>query len=187
MGLSIMTSSLFGIGMTIVSNRRENLLKRYLATPMRPSEYIVSQIISRFMVLAVEFTAIMLCGFLVFGFNVYGNYLSYIVVSILGAAAFTGISLLCASRTKSVPMVSGITNLVSFPMMLLSGVFFSKNNFPDWLRQAVDYLPLTALNDALRKIALEGQDITTLGHEMAVLGVFAVVTSLLAQKMFRWY
>lgn len=187
LGLSIMTSSLFGVGMTIVSNRKENLLKRYLTTPMKPYEYIVSHLVGRMNILVAEFIAVMLAGFLIFDFKVFGNYLTYIAVAILGASAFTAVALLCASRTKSIPMISGLTNLISLPMIMLSGVFFSKNNFPDWLQTATSYLPLTALNDALRKIALEGQGIQHLGFEVIVLAMYAVIGGFIAHRAFKWY
>lgn len=187
LGLSIMSSSLFGVGMTLVANRRDNLLKRYLVTPMRPWEYMTSQILGRLIVLTVEFSAIALAGFLIFRFHVYGSFGSYIALAFLGAAAFTAIALLCASRTRSLPTVSGLMNMIMIPSMMLSGVFFSKNNLPDWLQAGVNLLPLTALNDALRKVALEGLPLVACGHEMAVLGVYLVVGTLLSMKLFRWY
>lgn len=187
LGMSIMTSSLFGIGMTIVSNRKENLLKRYLATPMRAYEYIVSHMFGRLMILTVEFAAVMIAGALLFHFRLYGNFFHFVLFSILGATAFTSIALLCASRMRSIPMISGLTNVISLPMMMLSGVFFSRNNFPDWLRTGTTFLPLTALNDGLRKIALEGLPIQALGHEVVVLGVYAVVAAVIAQRLFKWY
>ncbi|MFW7380289.1 MAG: ABC transporter permease [Oligoflexus sp.] len=187
LGLSVMTSSLFGVGMTIVSNRKENLLKRYLATPMKPSDYVVSHLFGRGFVLVAEFVAVMLTGFLLFRFQVHGNYLSYIALAALGAAAFTAVAILCASRTKSIPMISGLTNLITLPMMVLSGVFFSKNNFPEWLRSFSEYLPLTALNDGFRKIALEGQGLANLGFETAVLAVYLVIATLASIKLFKWY
>jgi len=187
LGLSIMTTSLFGVGMTIVSNRKENLLKRYLATPMRAYEYIVSHMFGRLIILTADFSAVMIAGYLIFHFRLYGNFLHYVLFAILGAAAFTAVALLCAARTRSVPMISGLTNLISLPMMMLSGVFFSKNNFPDWLREGTAYLPLTALNDGLRKIALEGLPIQALGPEITVLGLYTVIASVIAQRLFKWF
>lgn len=187
LGLSIMSSSLFGVGMTLVSNRKENLLKRYLATPMRPHEFILSHIMGRLIILAAEFLAVMAAGFLIFRFQVYGSWLAYAFFAVLGAGAFTGIALLCAARTRSIAMISGLTNIISLPMMMLSGVFFSKNNFPDWLIQLTNFLPLTALKDGLRKIALEGLPLSELGFEAAVLAFYLVVCSLLSQRLFKWY
>lgn len=187
LGLSIMTSSLFGVGMTIVSNRKENLLKRYLATPMRAYEYIVSHMVGRGIVLIVEFIAVALTGMLIFHFKVHGGFGAYFVFAAVGAAAFTGIALLCAARTRSLPMIAGLTNLITLSMMMLSGVFFSRNNFPDWLVQLSNFLPLTALNDGLRKIALEGQSLTALGFELGVLGVYLIVSAVAANRLFKWY
>lgn len=187
LGLSIMSTSLHGIGMTIVSNRKENLLKRYLATPLRAYEYILSHLIGRMMILAIEFAVVMITGFAIFHFKIYGSYASFIAFTILGAAAFTSIALLCASRTRSTPMIAGLTNLISLPMMMLSGVFFSKNNFPEWLRTAADYLPLTAFNDGLRKIALEGLSLPHIGFEIAVLSCYLIIPAILSTRLFKWY
>lgn len=187
LGLSIMTSSLFGVGMTIVSNRKENLLKRYIATPMRPYEYIVSHICGRYMVLAFEFTAVMLSGLLIFDFTVFGNFVSFLFIAILGAGAFTAIALLCASRTRSIPTIGAMVNLITLPMMMLSGVFFSKNNFPESLQGVLDFLPLTALNDALRKVALEGQTLSQVSFELLVLAGYLVFGTLITNRIFKWY
>ena len=187
LGLSIMTSSLFGVGMTIVSNRKENLLKRYLATPMKPYEYITSHIIGRYITLLAEFASVMLTGFIVFKFKVAGSFLSYVILSMLGAASFTAIALLCASRTRSIPVVAGFTNLITLTSMMLSGVFFSVNNLPTWLARISSFLPLTALNNSLRKIALEGLSIMDLGFEVSVLGVYLLISTILSIKAFKWY
>ncbi len=187
LGLTIMTTSLHGIGMTIVSNRKENLLKRYLVTPLRAYEYIISHLIGRMVILAIEFAVVMLTGALIFRFKVYGSYFDFAIFTILGAAAFTSIALLCAARTKSTPMISGLTDLISLPMMMLSGVFFSKNNFPDWLKEVTTFLPLTAVNDGLRKIALEGLPLSHLGFELGVLLVFILVPGILSTRLFKWY
>lgn len=187
LGLTIMTTSLHGIGMTIVSNRKENLLKRYLATPLKAYEYIVSHIIGRLVILAIEFTVVMVTGFVVFKFQVYGNLIEYLLFAIVGAGAFSSIALLCAARTRSTPMIAGLTNLISLPMMMLSGVFFSKNNFPEWLRAATDFLPLTVINDGLRKIALEGMSLHQLGFELGVLSLYLIIPAFLSAKLFKWY
>lgn len=187
LALSVMTTSLFGIAMTIVSNRRENLLKRYVATPMPPSDYIFSHIIGRFIILAVEFVTIMAAGWLIFDFHVEGSYLAFIVISALGAAAFTALALLCAARSKSLPFISGLTNLISIPMVMVSGVFFSKNNYPESVITWIDALPLTAMVDALRRIALEGQDLVGVLPQVGILSAYLIVGTLLTRLWFRWY
>jgi ABC-2 type transport system permease protein len=187
LGLSIMSTGLFGVGMSIVSNRKENLLKRYLATPMRPGIYLLSHIFGRCISLAIEFVAIIGSGFLIFGFAVEGNWLAFLTFSVLGAACFTSLAMLCAARTKSIATISGVANLFAIFMTMSSGVFFSKNNFPDSVQPVLDLIPLTALNDALRKIALEGAGFSENWAELLVLCVFTAVCGILARWRFRFY
>ncbi len=187
LGLSVMTTSLFGVAMTIVSNRRENLLKRYVATPMPPSDYIISHIVGRFIILAIEFAVIMLAAWMIFDFHVAGSWFGFISITLLGAAAFTAMALLCAARSKSLPFISGLTNLLSLPMVMVSGVFFSKNNYPESAQWAIDLLPLTAMIEALRRIALEGQDFMGIAPEAGLLTVYLVVCTILSRLRFRWY
>lgn len=185
--LSIMTSSLFGTGMLIVSNRRENLLKRYLATPMRPFHYILSHIFGRCFMLAVEVTTILVTAYLMFRFVPSGNLLILTAFALLGAGCFTALALLCATRTSSPATMNGMTNLISIPMMLVAGVWFSRSNFPDWIATPARFLPLTALVDGLRRIALEGATFSQLGLETAVLTAYMVVGAVAATKLFKWY
>lgn len=187
LGLSIMSSSLFGTGMTLVSNRKENLLKRYLSTPMKKYEFLVSHVFGRFIILFFEFSAIFIAGLLIFDFTIFGNIIDYVLIAVAGAACFTAIALVCASRTTSVPFMSGLINLISIPLVLLSGVFFSKTNFPEAMHPVIELLPLTALNDALRKVALEGLGLSSCGFELAILGVYFVFAGIAARVLFKWY
>ena len=187
LALSLFTSSLFGTGMTIVANRRENLLKRYMATPMNPYEYIVSHIIGRYFIFFVEFACILGAGMLMFGFRVQGNWLSLLTVGILGTASFTSLGILCGSRTANTSTYNGINNLLTLPMMILSGVWFSRVHFPDWLASVVEFLPLTACVDALRRVALEGVGLASLGFELGLLAFYTVVCTVFAKLSFRWY
>jgi ABC-2 type transport system permease protein len=187
LALSIMTSSLFGTGMTIVSNRRESLLKRYMVTPMRPYEYILSHIVGRGFVLLVEIAVILFAGWLLFDFKVLGSLVTFIGFAAIGTAAFTALALLCGARTNNTAAMNGITNLISLPMMLLCGIWFARENFPGWLIQVTDYLPLAPLVDGLRRIALEGAGISELGPYMLVLSSYFLGCTVLCKKLFRWY
>jgi ABC-type multidrug transport system permease subunit len=91
-----------------------------------------------------------------------------------------------ASRARTIEVVSGLMNLVMLPMWLLSGVFFASSNFPDLAQPFIRALPLTALNDALRAVMLEGRGVTGIAQEIAVLGVWGVGSFLLAVRLFRW-
>lgn len=187
LALSIMTTSLFGTGMTIVVNRRERLLKQYLTTPMKPLNYILSHVVGRYVVLVAEFLSVMLTATLLFGFEVQGSWFSYIFFACVGTAAFVAISIFVGSKTENAGFYNGLVNLVSLPLMMLSGVWFSKEGFPHWLSQLADFLPLAPLVDGLRKISLEGASIMELGQELMVLVAYAVVFTFLAKKTFKWY
>lgn len=185
--LSIMTSSLFGTGMLIVSNRRENLLKRYIATPMRPYEYIVSHIFGRTFIFIVEIAAILIAGFLMFGFKNQGSWIAFFTFTLLGTAAFTSLAILCASRTANPATMNGMTNLISLPMMLVAGVWFSNAHFPALIADVVRYLPLTALVDGVRQITLEGAGLSSLVFETSVLFAYTVAAVICSKLLFRWY
>jgi ABC-type polysaccharide/polyol phosphate export permease len=104
----------------------------------------------------------------------------------LGALAFAGIGLLVGSRATTTEAVSGIMNLVMMPMWLLSGVFFSSDRFPASIQPLIQALPLTQLVSALRRILLEGAGLWDVSAALAVLAAWAVVTFMLALRLFRW-
>ena len=187
LAFSIMTTSLYGTGMTIVANRRENVLKRYMATPMRPLHYIVSHIIGRYFILAVEILVILVTGVLIFDFEIAGSFVQFCAVAALGAAMFTSIAILCAARTESNAVMNGVSNLIVLPMMMISGVWFSRSNFPDWIAEPASYLALSPLLDGLRKISLEGLSIANIGPEISIMIAWLIGTTFLAKIRFRWY
>ncbi len=187
LALSIFTSSLFGTGMTIVANRRESLLKRYAATPMNTFEYIISHIFGRFFIFAVEFASIAIGGFLFFRFQVVGSWVDYLLVGILGVATFTALSTLFSSRTKNTALYNGLVNFVTLTMMFPAGVWFQRNNLPEWLQKVSEFLPLTALVEALRAVALDGDKLSHLTGPISVLLAYLAICAFGARKLFRWY
>lgn len=187
LALSLLTTSLFGTGMTIVANRRENLLKRMCATPMNPYEYIISHIFGRYFIFVVEFLTIMITGILLFGFQVQGNWLSFLIVGLVGTACFTSLSILCGAKTNNTSTYNGINNLITLPMMMLSGIWFSRNHYPDWLEGILGYLPLSACVDALRKVSLEGASLSQVSPELLLLLAYGLICTVVAKVNFRWY
>ena len=187
LALSLFTTSLFGTGMTIVASRRENILKRYRATPMKPLEYIISHILGRYIVSFVEFAVIMLSGFLLFDFQVLGSWFAFVLICVVGTAAFTALSILCGARTSNTAAYAGMNNLVTLPMMIFSGVWFSRGDFPGWLNAICDWLPLTPLVDGLRVVALEGGGLMDVQSQVLILALYAVAGALVTQKVFKWY
>jgi ABC-type multidrug transport system permease subunit len=125
-------------------------------------------------------------GMLAFDVPLRGSALALGTVCLVGALAFSALGLLSASRARSVEAVSGLANLIMLPMWILSGVFFSSANFPAAVQPFIRALPLTAAVDALRAIMLQGASLTSLGVELAVLGVWLVVPFAVALRIFRW-
>jgi len=186
LGMNLMGSGIWGIGFAIVDSRGKRLLKRFMATPMSRSEYLMSFLLSRLFFLILEVATLLGFGALVFGVPLRGSLIELSLICLLSALAFGGLGLLIASRAKTVEGVSGLMNFVMLPMWIFSGVFFSSSNFPDAVQPIIKALPLTAVNDALRANMLEGTPITGLGMEMAVIGAWLVISFVLALKLFRW-
>ena len=187
LALSLLTTSLYGTGMVLVASRREKILKRYRMTPMSTIEYILSHAVGRYLIMIVEFFVVMTAGYLLFDFVVIGKLFDYLILCILGTGCFTSLALLCGSRISNASTYNGLANLVVMLMMLLSGVWFSKAVFPLWLSEFASFLPLGALVDGSRKIALEGISIYSLGFEILVLTLYLVCSLAVTHKIFKWY
>ncbi len=186
LGMNLLGSGIWGVGFSVVQARQKKLLKRYMATPMRRSHYLLSFILSRLVFLILEVVALVGFGWLLFGVAVRGSFFTLAGITILGAFAFAGLGLLVASRAKTIEGVSGLMNLVMLPMWILSGTFFAYSRFPDAMIPFVKALPLTALNDALRAVMIDGAALTTLGAPLAIVAAWGAVSFVIALKIFRW-
>jgi ABC-type multidrug transport system permease subunit len=185
-GLNLMGSSMWGVGFAIVQTRVRKLLKRFVASPMRRSDYLLALVLSRLVFLGAELLFLLAAGYLIFGVTVQGSWVALLLISLLGALSFTGLALLVAARPTSVEAASGWMNFVMLPMWVVSGSFFSYSRFPEAVQPAIRALPLTALNDALRAVMNEGAPLAATWPEMAVLAAWGVVGFALALRVFRW-
>lgn len=187
LAVSILSTSLFGVGMTIVSHRKDGLLKQLFVTPLNPRWYLMSHVLSRGTILLVEGGALLIAAWIIFQFKVTGSWLAFGALSLLGAGATTSLATLLASRLSHTGAMNGLSNIVMLPVMLLSGAWFSRNHFPGWLQTVSGYLPLTPLVDGLRRIALEGAGWNGVLREMGILVVYLVVGVGLSGWLFKWY
>jgi len=186
LGMSLMGGGLWGVGFVIVDMRIRKLLKRLLATPMKRGEFLAAIMISRLCFMVPEVLIMLGFTWLTFGVVIRGSLLALVFLVFLGAFAFAGIGLLVASRAKTMESVSGLMNLIMLPMWMLSGIFFSYERFPDVALPFIRVLPLTALNDALRAVMLEGQPLAEQGLRLGILTGWGVVSFVLALRWFRW-
>ena len=186
LGMNLMGTGMWGMGFTIANARMKKLLKRFIATPMRKTDYLLAQFLSRLAFLIVEVITLVAFGWIVFHVRVNGSIALLALLCIVGGYAFSGLGLLTASRTRTIEGVNGLLNLVMMPMWLCSGVFFSYERFPEKVKPLIRALPLTMLNDALRAVMNDAAPFTRIAPHLAGLLVWGVVSFAVAVKIFRW-
>ena len=186
LGMNLMNSGMWGVGFALVDMRQRKLLKRFVATPMRRSDFLLALVSSRLVLMVIEIGLLLGSGVLIFHMRVLGSFLTILLLGAIGAVAFAGLGLLTASRAQKLESVSGIMNLVMLPMWIVSGVFFSSERFPAALQPFIKLLPLTALNDALRATILQGASLGAQSGRLLVLGLWGAISFGLALRWFRW-
>lgn len=186
LGMNLMGGGMWGIGFVIVDMRIKRLLKRMMATPMRKTDFMLAMIISRLVFMVAEVVLLLLVGHFAFGMIIQGSVASIVTVAFFGSMCFTGMGLLVASRAQKIETVSGLMNLVMLPMYVVSGVFFSAERFPKIFQPFIQTLPLTALNDALRSVILEGANLSSQSPHLAIMTLWGALSFLLALRWFRW-
>jgi ABC-type multidrug transport system permease subunit len=186
LGMSLMGGGLWGVGFVTVDMRVRKLLKRFLATPMKKTDFLSGLMISRMLFMVPEVLALLVFARYAFGVINHGSTLAVTFLILLGAVMFSGIGLLAASRANTIEAVSGIMNLVMVPMWIFSGIFFSSERFPDAVQPLIKVLPLTPLISTLRAVMLEGASLTDLFAPIAIMTAWSVVSFALALRWFRW-
>ncbi|MEX2531957.1 MAG: ABC transporter permease [Gemmatimonadota bacterium] len=185
-GFNLMSTGLWSVGYFVTQARQNLQLKRLVATPMRRSHFLLAQVLARFAFLIAEIPAMVIFAWLAFGVRIEGSLFTLGVVVLAGAACFTGFGLVACSRTRTTEAVSGIINSIIMPLVVLSGVFFSTARFPDELQPFIQFLPLAALNDALRAVYNDGLPITAVAGDLVILAGWTVLSFFLALRWFRW-
>jgi ABC-type multidrug transport system permease subunit len=186
LGMNLMGGGIWGLGFSIVDARRKNLLKRLVASPMRKSEYLLSFLLSRLVMLCFEILTFVGFSVLVFGVPLRGSLTQLGALCLLASLSFSALGLLIASRVRTIEAASGLMNLAMLPMWVLSGIFFSAERFPDAVQPFIRALPLTAVIDALRANMIQGQSLTQLGWQLAVMTCWLVFGFAIALRLFRW-
>ena len=186
LGMNLMNSGMWGIGFALVDMRQRKLLKRFVATPMRRTDFLLALASSRLVLMVLEVALLLGFGVLVFHMPVLGSIVSVLLLGTVGAVAFGGIGLLTACRAQKIESVSGLINVVMMPMWIFSGVFFSYQHFPAMAQPFIKALPLTALNDALRATILEGASLPSQSVRLLILALWGGISFILALRWFRW-
>ena len=188
--MAIMQTGLFSVTFTLIRFKVQGVLRRLNATPIGASHFIIGQLITRVIVVLVQTYILIFVGILVLGVTIGSKnpfaWLEIAIVSLIGGAVFLSIGLAISGWAKTEDTAAPITNLISMPMMFLSGVFFPLSVMPSWVANFAKFLPLTFLADSLRAIAVGGATITDLGYQMLGLFIWLLVGLTLAVKLFKW-
>jgi len=186
LAMSIMQMGVFSVAFVFVDLKKRGILRRLRVTPLNTNDFIMAHVVTRLIVLLLQVTLLITCGILFFHLNFIGSLWNLFVVGVLGAIVFLAIGFCIAGVSKSEDQVAPLANVITLPMMLLSGVFFSRANLPGFAHGITSVFPLTYLADGLRSIAIDGAGLREVLHPLAGLGVWCVLSCFLAVKLFRW-
>jgi ABC-2 type transport system permease protein len=186
LAMNMMFSALYGVGYVIVRYRKNGVLKRLRATPLTAFEFLAAQVVSRlWLIMAITIAVYAGADFFI-DFSMFGSYLDLLVVFALGAVSVISLGLVLASRTASEELAGGLLNLISWPMMFLSGVWFSLEGVNPIVQKLSLIFPLTHLIKAARAIMIDGAGLTDVMPQLVTLAVMSAVFLLLGAMAFRW-
>jgi ABC-type multidrug transport system permease subunit len=187
LGMNVMFSSLFGVGYVVVRYRKNGFLKRLRATPLRAIEFVVAQVASRLLLILV-ITSFVYAGTKFFlGTRMDGSHLTLFVVLLAGAVSMISLGLMVAARVTSEELAGGMLNMVTWPMMMLSGVWFSMEAASDWLQNLASVFPLTHMLDAARMVMLDGAGLAGIMPQLLTLATMTTVFLAIGALSFRWH
>ncbi len=189
LGFSLLAGSVFGTAFVFFNLRQTLVLKRFFATPVRKEIIVISEGIARMLFQLLTSLVIIVIGHFAFGFTLVNGFwtgLEMLILSALGIIVFMGFGFVVSGLAKTDATIPPIANLITLPQFLLAGTFFSIDNFPKWLQPITKAMPLTYLNDAMRKIAFDGAHLWDVKLDVLVLCLFGVGIYLLASRVFKW-
>src|SRR6187551_612226 len=184
-GMTIMQLGLFGVAFGFVQLKRTGALRRLFATPTPPTYFLSAQVGSRLIIGFVQ-VAILIGVGLWFGLQMFGDWLTLGIVVLVGSVIFLAIGFAIAGWAKNEDQAAPVANLISLPMMFLSGVFFPREAMPEFLRWITQFMPLTYVNEALRGVVNDGDGLLALGPQLLGMSVWAVITFVVAVLLFKW-
>jgi ABC-2 type transport system permease protein len=189
LGFSLIGSAVFGVAFVFYSLRETLVLKRMYSTPVKKGFIVAGESIARILFQLATAVVLILFGKYFYGFTLSNGWMTFIelmILSFLALIVFMGFGFFVSSVAKNQNVIPIYANLFMFPQYFLSGTFFPKSALPAGIQNIISYLPLTALNDAMRKVSFEGLHIWQTGSEILVLVAWGVLTFILAARFFRW-
>ena len=185
--MGIMMSCMWGISYGIIEKRSKKLLRRLVATPMRKSHFLIALITVRIIMNIIESAVLLIFSLFAFKMSVQGDIAALVILYLAGNIAFSGIAVFASSHTSNTEVGNGIINAVVMPMMVLSGIFFSYQNFPDWSIGVIKNLPLTIFTDGIRSIFNEGAGFQEVAFPTLILFLTGALFFVAGLKIFKWH
>lgn len=186
LGMNAMFNSLYGVGYVLVMYRKNGILKRFSVAPVRPFEFLSAQILSRMFVVLATTVVVYVGTVLLYGFKCKGSLFTLFILFALGSFCMISLGLLIASRSDSQEFADGIINIITWPMMFLSEVWFSLEGSRPWVQKASQFLPLTHIVDGARMIMNEGATLFDLQLQIVYLVAISLLFLFLGSLLFRW-
>jgi len=186
LGMNMMFSCLFGVGYVVLRYRKSGFLKRLHATPLSAFEFLSAQVLSRLGLILFVTVALYLGVGALIGFHGAGSGLLLLLIAALGALSMIALGLTVAARFSSEEVVNGLLNLLTWPMMLLSGIWFSLEGSPRWVQWLAHLFPLTHVLDGARAVMLDGAGLAQIAPDLAYLALTALVFLGFGAWSFRW-
>ncbi|HMK37696.1 MAG TPA: ABC transporter permease, partial [Bacteroidota bacterium] len=186
LSMSIMQMGIFGVAFGFVSLKKRGILRRLWVTPIRPGDFIIAQVAMRLIVLILQMTIMVGVGVLFLNLHFIGNLALIYLLGILGAVVFLGFGFSLAGISKSEDQVAPLANIITLPMLALSGIFFSRTNLPGFVRAITGLFPLTYLADGVRSVAIDGATLPDVMPQILGLLLWGAVSCALAVRLFRW-
>lgn len=185
-GLNLLSTGLFAVGMVTVAYREKGKYRRLAVTPLPKWVFLAGQILQRVTSVVAQTALLLLAAWLGFGITNQGSYLLFAALVVFGTATFIAMGFALSSFASTVETYGAVSNLAFFPMMLLSGVYFRLDNAPQWLQKSVFVLPLSPFLRVLRSVFNDGATLEGHAAGLAIVGAWAVLSFVFAVKRFRW-
>jgi ABC-type multidrug transport system permease subunit len=185
--MGVMMSCMWGISYGIIEKRSKKLLRRFVATPMKKSHFLIALITVRIVMNLVESLSLLIFALFFFKMRIQGDITALILIYLAGNIAFAGLAVFVSSHTSNTEVGNGLINFVVMPMMVLSGIFFSYQNFPEWSHGVIRSLPLTLMTDGFRSIFNEGSGMLDIILPSAILTITGVVFFAAGLRIFKWH
>ena len=185
-GFSILSLGIFGLANQMPAEKKTGVFRRLRASPITTGQLIFANMLYYLLIGVVSVTLMFVVASFVFDFNMRGDWFNLAVFIVLGIITMFGFGLAIGGWARNENQSAALTNIVAFPLMFLSGVFFPRFLMPEWLQGITGFLPLTPIIDGLRMIMTEGKTLLALGPELALIAIWGVVIYTIAIKVFRW-